>query len=91
MNLTGVPIIITFCYIVGEIYKKMFNKKKKLYKLIPIFMIILGGFMGVLLYFADPTMILESNNIYKAIVIGITSGATSTCTNQVVKQLNKQN
>lgn len=91
MNLTGVPIIITLCYIIGEIYKKIFNKKKTLYKLIPIFMIILGGVMGVLLYLADPILILDSKNIYQAIIIGITSGATSTCTNQVVKQLNKQN
>ena len=62
MNLTGTPIIITLCYIIGEIYKKIFNKNKKIYKYIPLLMITLGGIMGLLLYLIDPIMIFDSKN-----------------------------
>lgn len=87
MNFTSVPIIVVCCYIIGEIYKILFRNKKETYKLIPIIMVIIGGLLGVLIYLTSPEIILNAKNIWVALGIGITSGASSTGTNQIIKQL----
>ena len=90
MEFISVPIIVVICYIVGEIYKVLFKKKKDLYKLIPIFLSILGGVIGVLIYYTNKEMILNVSNVYEAIFIGIVSGAASTGSNQIIKQIFKK-
>ena len=87
MNYEGIPLIILLCYIFGEIYKVIFKNKKDLYKLIPLLVSLLGGLLGILLYLSEPSMILEANNIYIALFIGLISGASSTGANQIVKQV----
>lgn len=87
MELTSIPIIVVMCYLVGEIYKVIFNKKSKLYKLIPILVAILGGVLGVLIYYTNPEIILNAKNIWMAISIGVISGLSSTGTNQIIKQM----
>ena len=87
MNYEGMPLIILLCYIFGEIYKAIFKNNKQIYKLIPLLVSLLGGILGVILYKSEPSMILEANNIYIALFIGLISGASSTGANQIVKQV----
>lgn len=90
MEFISVPIIVVICYIVGEIYKVLFKNKQDLYKLIPILLSILGGLIGILIYYTNKEMILNVSNVYEAILIGIVSGAASTGSNQIIKQLFKK-
>lgn len=90
MDFTCVPIIVVCCYIIGEIYKVLFKNKQEAYKLIPILVAILGGLLGVLIYFTNPEMILNADNVWVALGIGIVSGASSSGTNQIIKQLFKK-
>lgn len=88
MNFTSVPIIVVCCYIIGEIYKILFRNKEETHKLIPIVMAIIGGLLGILMYLTNPKMILNADNIWIALGIGIVSGASSTGANQIVKSIN---
>lgn len=90
MDFTCVPIIVVCCYMIGEIYKVLFKNKKEAYKLIPILVAILGGLLGILIYFTAPEMILNADNVWVALGIGIVSGASSTGTNQIIKQIFKK-
>ena len=87
MDYTSVPIIVLCSYIVGEIYKVIFKRKKDAYKLIPVLVAIVGGVLGVLIYLTSPEMIFNVDNVWIALGIGIISGFSATGTNQVVKQL----
>lgn len=88
MNFASVPIIVILCYILGEIYKIIFKNKKETYKLIPLLVSLFGGVLGVLIYFTAPE-ILNVDNIYLALEIGIISGSSATGTNQIIKQIFK--
>lgn len=87
MEFTSVPIIVVCCYIIGEIYKFLFRKKQEAYKLIPILLTISGGILGILIYLTNKEMMMNASNIWIALGIGIISGASSTGTNQIIKQL----
>ena len=87
MDFASIPIIVVCSYIVGEIYKVIFKKKSKAYKLIPILVALFGGAFGLLIYYTEPNIMFNVDNLYSAILIGIVSGFTSTGANQVVKQL----
>ena len=87
MEFTSVPIIILICYVIGEVYKYLFKKKKKTYKFIPILLSISGGLLGILIYLTNKEMMMNASNIWVALGIGIVSGASSTGTNQIIKQL----
>lgn len=87
MEFTSVPIIVVCCYIIGEIYKFLFRKKQEAYKLIPILLTISGGILGILIYLTNKEMMMNASNIWIALGIGIVSGASSTGTNQIIKQL----
>ena len=89
MDFTSVPIIVVCCYIIGEIFKVFFNKQEA-YKLIPIVMAIIGGLLGIIIYLTNPEIILNAENIWVALGIGIVSGASSTGANQIVKQIFKK-
>ena len=78
MDFTSVPIIVVCCYIIGEIYKVLFQNKQEAYKLIPIVMAFIGGLLGIIIYLTNPEMILDAENIWIALGIGIVSGASST-------------
>ncbi len=88
MNFASVPIIVILCYILGEIYKIIFKNKKETYKLIPLLVSLFGGILGILIYFTAPE-ILNVDNIYLALEIGIISGSSATGTNQIIKQIFK--
>lgn len=88
MNFASVPIIVILCYILGEIYKIIFKNKKETYKLIPLLVSLFGGILSILIYFTAPE-ILNVDNIYLALEIGIISGSSATGTNQIIKQIFK--
>ena len=87
MYFVSVPIIVVCCYMIGEIYKVLFKNKQEAYKLIPILVAIIGGVLGVAIYITAPEMMLNVNNFWIALGIGIMSGFSSTGTNQVIKLL----
>lgn len=87
MEFSSVPIIVVCCYLMGEIYKVIFKKRPKTYKLIPVLVSVSGGILGILIYLTNKEMIMNASNAWIALGIGIISGASSTGTNQVVKQL----
>ena len=91
MDFTVIPLIVIICYLCGEIFKFIFKEKQEFYRLIPILLSILGGIIATIIYLDDPTLILDAKNIYVAIQIGIISGASSTGTNQIIKQIFKKN
>ena len=87
MELSSIPIIVIISYMVGEIYKVIFKNKESMYKLIPIVVSLTGGILGILIYLTNKEMILDANNIWVAMLIGIISGASATNANQIIKQL----
>ena len=91
MNFTGVPIIVICCYVLGEIFKACFHKNKQAYKLIPIILDVVGCILGIVIFYTNPEIILNANNIWVALGIGIVSGASSTGANQIIKQFFKKN
>ena len=90
MDFVSVPIIVLCSYMIGEIYKVIFKKNTKRYKLIPILVAAFGGVLGVVIFYTAPSVIFNVNNMYSAMMIGIISGFSSTGANQVVKQLFKK-
>ena len=68
----------------------LFKNKKETYKLIPILMASIGGGFGILIYNTNPEIILNADNIWTALGIGIVSGLSSTGTNQLIKQTFKK-
>ena len=91
MDFISVPIIVLICYMVGEIYKVLLKSKPEMYKLIPILVAIIGGVLGVVIYFTTPEMMLNVDNLWIALGIGIMSGFSATGTNQIVKQIYLKN
>ena len=90
MEVVSVPVILIICYVFAEIFKVIFKGKEKLFKLIPMLVSILGGILGILIFLTNPELILNATNIWNALLVGIISGASSTTTNQIVKQLFKK-
>lgn len=87
MDFTSIPIIVILCYLMGELFKVLFKNKQDLYKLIPILNAILGGLLGIAIYYTNPEIILHTENVWTALGIGIVSGVSSTGTNQIIKQI----
>lgn len=87
MNFTSVPIIVVCCYIIGEFYKLIFRNKTKAYKFIPILMSVVGGVLGIVIFYTNPEMIFDAENVWIALGVGIVSGISATGTNQIIKQL----
>ena len=87
MKFSSVPIIVVCCYLIGEIYKVIWKKRPETYKLIPVIVSISGGILGILIYLTNKEMMMNASNAWIALGIGIISGASSTGTNQIIKQL----
>lgn len=86
MDLIGIPIITVLCYIFGELMKLLLLNNKDKKKVIPLILSLIGGALGILIYFTEPSMI-QVSNVYDAMLIGILSGLGATGTNQIIKQL----
>ena len=88
MENVGIPIIVIICYMIGEAYKLIF-KNKETYKIIPIITTLFGGVIGVIIYYTNPSVLLNPSDMWTALLLGFISGAGSTGTNQIIKQLFK--
>ena len=86
MKLISVPLIVVLSYLIGEIYKVIFKKKQDLYKLIPVLVSLTGGVIAIIIYITERS-IIDVDNIYDALLIGIISGSSSTGANQIIKNL----
>ena len=58
-------------------------------RLIPLISAALGAILGLVAYYAVPS-IIPAANVCVAILIGGASGLTATGTNQIIKQLGKK-
>ena len=90
MEFICVPIIVICCYLVGEIYKVLFKTRQDLFKLIPILVGVVGGILGVLIYYTEPKLLFNADSVWTSLGIGIVSGISSTGTNQIIKQILKR-
>ena len=90
MEFICVPIIVICCYLVGEIYKVLFKTRQDLFKLIPILVGVVGGILGVLIYYTETKLLFNADNVWTSLGIGIVSGISSTGTNQIIKQILKR-
>lgn len=89
MEIICVPAIVAVVYVVIELYKKwLANGREKWLNFIPILALILGGVLGVAIFYIAPQIIL-ADNVWLALVVGICSGLSATGTNQIFKQLEK--
>ena len=86
MKLISVPLIVVLSYLIGEIYKVIFKNKQDLYKLIPVLVSLMGGVIAIIIYITERS-IIDVDNIYDALLIGIISGSSSTGANQIIKNL----
>lgn len=89
LEIVCVPVIVALVFVVMEIYKKFIAKDKEiLIRIIPIIACGLGIVMGIVCYYAFPS-IITATNILTAILIGGASGLSATGCNQIFKQLKK--
>ncbi|MCL2847962.1 MAG: phage holin family protein [Firmicutes bacterium] len=82
--LVPIIVVIVYCVLVG--YKIIIGDREKFIKFIPIIAGVLGALLGIIAFFAVPSLML-SDNILVAIIKGIASGLATTGVNQAVKQL----
>lgn len=83
-----VPVITSIVYAIIDIVKRATNSNERFLRLIPLIAASLGIICGVISFYFIPG-VLETTNVFVAIVIGAASGLAATGTNQVVKQLSK--
>lgn len=88
MEFISVPIIVVCCYIIGELIKLVFKNKQEAYNYIPIITAVIGGALGILIFYTNPEIIMAPNP-WSALGMGIISGSSATGTNQIIKQLIK--
>lgn len=88
MELSGISIIIIICYVFGEIIKQVFKGKYNAY--IPLVLTLIGGILGILIYITNKEIMMNCENVWTSIVIGLISGSASTGSNQIIKQLMKE-
>lgn len=75
-------------YIVLAVYKKAVAGKSSMWaSLIPVWAILLGAVLGIVAFYATPTLV-PADNVLAALLIGMVSGGMATSINQVAKQLN---
>lgn len=83
-----VPVITSIVYAVIDILKMATNKNEKLLRFVPLIACTLGILFGVIAFYCVPD-VLDTTNVFVAIVIGAASGLAATGTNQAIKQLKK--
>ncbi len=89
LELISVPAIATIVYWVINIIKYAVQDNEKFKRFIPLISAGLGAVLGVVAFFALPS-IISADNVCVAILVGGASGLTATGTNQIIKQLTKK-
>lgn len=90
MNYTfiTIPVITSIVYAIIDVIKTATNSNEKFLRFIPLVACALGIICSVISFYCVPG-VLDTSNVFVAIVIGAASGLAATGTNQVVKQLKK--
>lgn len=89
IEVVSVPVIAAIVYVFMTIYKNLTKDKAGIWtNLIPLWAAILGAILGVIAFYAAPS-IIPADNVLLAVVIGMASGLTATGVNQIWKQLVK--
>ncbi|MBQ7293152.1 MAG: hypothetical protein IJW79_05365 [Clostridia bacterium] len=88
LELISVPAIAAVVYWVINLIKYTVGDNETFKRFIPLIATALGIVCGVVCFFLIPT-IVPADNVLVAIVIGGASGLTATGTNQIIKQLTK--
>lgn len=83
-----VPVITSIVYAIIDIIKTATSNNEKLLKFVPLIACVLGIICGIISFYCVPG-VLDTTNVFVAIVIGAASGLAATGTNQVIKQLTK--
>lgn len=89
LELISVPAIATIVYWVINIIKYAVQENEKFKRFIPLISAALGAVLGVVAFYALPS-IIPADNVCVAILVGDASGLTATGTNQIIKQLTKK-
>ena len=89
LELISVPAIATIVYWVINIIKYAVQENEKFKRFIPLRSAALGAVLGVVAFYALPS-IIPADNVCVAILVGGASGLTATGTNQIIKQLTKK-
>ena len=89
LELISVPAIATIVYWVINIIKYAVQENEKFKRFIPLISAALGAVLGVVAFYALPS-IIPADNVCVAILVGGASGLTATVTNQIIKQLTKK-
>lgn len=89
LELIRVPAIATIVYWVINIIKYAVQENEKFKRFIPLISAALGAVLGVVAFYALPS-IIPADNVCVAILVGGASGLTATGTNQIIKQLTKK-
>ena len=89
LELRSVPAIATIVYWVINIIKYAVQENEKFKRFIPLISAALGAVLGVVAFYALPS-IIPADNVCVAILVGGASGLTATGTNQIIKQLTKK-
>lgn len=87
-DIMTIPAIAAIVYTIIDITKTACGGDEKFKRFIPLISALLGAVLGVVSFYAVPGVV-ETQNIFVAIVMGAASGLSATGTNQVVKQLTK--
>lgn len=89
LEIICVPAIAAIVFLLMEVYKKWIAKgRERFINFIPIIAGVLGLVLGIVFYFAIPSIVAASN-VWVAMFIGACSGLSATGCNQIFKQLKK--
>jgi hypothetical protein len=88
LNFITVPIIVSVVYGGLALLKKATGNNEKVLRFLPLIAAGLGAVLGIIAFFALPT-IIPATDAFTAILVGGASGLAATGTNQIVKQLQK--
>lgn len=88
LNIPSMPFIVLAVYIIIFVMKKFTFKTDEQRKSIPPVSAVIGGLIGILLFYKLPEAI-NAANIVEACTIGMGSGLAAVGCNQVFKQFKK--
>ena len=83
-----IPVITSIVYVIIDIIKKATNNNEKFLRFIPLVAGALGIICGIVSFYFIPG-VLNTDNVFVAIIVGAASGLAATGTNQIIKQLTK--
>ena len=84
MDLISIPTIMVISYLITEIFKLFIMKKY-----LPVVAGASGLILGIISFYLVPELI-GNTNLLTSIAIGIVSGLAATGSNQILKQIRKE-